>query len=129
MKPSTSFDEWARRHQVLFGLNSDENIAMVLAWEDIFEAAGVSLPELDDATQYMATQAAPRFPSDHLPAIQQRIREQRTKREQEALREKQRGQWRDDSEWSPEVKKQWDEFLKRQGVKPAKAKRKPKSRS
>ncbi len=60
---------------------------MVSAWEDVFEASGFSIQELEGATRIVAS-SPPKWRSDHLLAIQAAIRDARLRRwkaQQEAM--------------------------------------------
>lgn len=113
MIPSTTYDEWSERHATIFSLTGETNAAMFVSWEPIFQSAGYTFAELDDATYFMASQAAPRFSADHLPAIQSRVRSMRSMLSHEQLQELQKKSWQLENEWEPDVKKRWAAFLKK----------------
>ena len=69
----SKFSEWAQRHAKIFGF-TEADYSMVLAWEGLFAAANYSPEDLADATDWLATNAPPAWPRDHLKAIQDRIR-------------------------------------------------------
>ena len=71
------FSEWARRHCTVFGLLDPRQVGMVASWQALFDAAGYTAAELNEATSWLATHAPPEFPSQHLGAVQQRVRSQR----------------------------------------------------
>ena len=124
MKPSESFDDWATRHATIFSLAGESEVAMLASWQPILESAGYSLAELDDATYWMASQQAPSFVRDHLPAIQNRIRQMRTMLTHEQLQAAQKDQWQLDHEWEPDVKKRWNAFMKKANTEHPPSKRK-----
>ena len=71
------YERWSQRHLDIFGLNTERYAAMVAAWRDVFHLAGYAADELESATTWLAAFKPPRFASEHLPAIQGRITEQR----------------------------------------------------
>lgn len=69
-----TFTDWAMKHCQTFGLLDEREVAMVLSWrEPLCEIGGYTLTELFDATAQMAARTAPKFRSDHLRMIQERI--------------------------------------------------------
>ncbi len=67
------FREWAQRHARIFCLD-DKTINSVLSWEGLFAAANYLPDELNDATDWIAANAAGIKPWEHLAAIQDRIK-------------------------------------------------------
>lgn len=74
------FSQWARRHCVIFGLTEPKHMEMVTSWQDLFQAAGYCAVDLNDATDWLANNAPPRFASEHLGALTRRMREVRSVR-------------------------------------------------
>ncbi len=71
------FTEWARHHATVFGILDEAGLAMLASWEPLFLAAGYLGPELHLATDWLAVNAPPRFRTDHLPALRQRLLDRR----------------------------------------------------
>lgn len=71
-----TFDEWAIQHVLRFGL-TDPELRMVISWREAFDAAGYTVAELCEATDWMTQHSAPSWRSDHLRLIQQRIADRR----------------------------------------------------
>jgi hypothetical protein len=87
------FNDWAERHCTVFGLLDERQMAMVASWEKIFDGCGWRAEELHAATTWLASHRPPRFPSEHLPALQTRLREQRETVDIEARSAAQRERW------------------------------------
>jgi hypothetical protein len=75
------FTEWARRHCTVFGLLDAKQVAMVASWQPTFDLLGWTAAELHEATTWLAANAPPRFPSEHLPALRQRVLDVRARRD------------------------------------------------
>jgi hypothetical protein len=73
------FDQWAQRHATMFGLTNEGDMAMLLAWETPFEAAGYTVDELNAAT-FKMTSAPPKWRTEHLGAINEAVRQSRSMR-------------------------------------------------
>jgi hypothetical protein len=87
------FQDWAKRHCTLFGLLEPKWMAMVASWQETFDLCGWTAEELHAATTWLAAHAPPRFPSEHLPALQDRVREVREETVREKRNQAQREQW------------------------------------
>jgi hypothetical protein len=72
------FEKWSEHHAATFGLLSPDDGKMLKAWQDIFDAEGLTHSELTDATKHLATNDTPRFRIDHLQKIQVFVRGRRT---------------------------------------------------
>lgn len=68
---------WAERHGGLFGLIEDKDAGMLLELCEHFARQGHTPAELTEATEWLALNAPPRFRTEHLAALQERLREQR----------------------------------------------------
>jgi hypothetical protein len=68
------FNAWAERHCTVFGLLDARQMEMVASWQEFFDHCGYTADELNAATTWLACNDPPRFPSDHLPALQRRLR-------------------------------------------------------
>jgi hypothetical protein len=80
------FSEWCSQYSDTFGLTTDADMRMLASWRKFFELAGYTAQELTDAMAHLASTEAPRYRSDHLPAIQLFIRDQRRRqREREII--------------------------------------------
>lgn len=71
-----NFEGWAKRHALIFGF-AERDALMMASWRELFAAAGYTYDELSEATRHLALHVLPRFPNEHLAAIQTRIRESR----------------------------------------------------
>lgn len=71
------FNVWCLRHANVFGIANANGLAMIASWEDLFAAAGYSAADLNDATDWLATHAPPKFLNEHLGAITNRIRDRK----------------------------------------------------
>jgi hypothetical protein len=76
------FEQWAQRHAEIFGMTSEAELKSILAWRDLFDAAGYRSDELEAATRYLALRPAELAAGDerfggkmlmHLAAVQRRI--------------------------------------------------------
>lgn len=74
-----TYDDWMLRHQTIFGFSFDNDVAMLLSWVEIFRLAGFAPVELDEATTWLALGNMPSKREQHLRAIQDRVREQRSR--------------------------------------------------
>jgi hypothetical protein len=72
-----TYEQWADYHASMFGLQNEGDVRMLAAWCDLFHSAGYEVAELVDATRFIATHDPPKFRTDHLAALQARIRERR----------------------------------------------------
>jgi hypothetical protein len=72
------FPAWAQRHCTVFGLFESRQMEMVASWQAVFDACGWTADELHAATTWLASHSPPRFPSEHLAALQHRLREARS---------------------------------------------------
>lgn len=68
---------WAHRHMMLFGLTSDKSAEMIGEWCRLLFAGGYDPAELELATDWLALNAPPQYPGEHLAALQKRVKEQR----------------------------------------------------
>lgn len=78
--PQAEWDGWAARHGQLFALTTDADARMLAEWAGLFARAGYAPAELTEATEWLATNAPPRFRTEHLPALLERLRDQRQRR-------------------------------------------------
>lgn len=83
-----TFTEWAEWHATLFGLTSDQDAKMLTAWTALFRQQGYTVPELVEATRWLAENEPPRYRSDHLDGLQRRLK---------LLRDQERKLWLDQS--------------------------------
>src|SRR5262245_29382269 len=74
MPVSEWFNEWVNRHVLLFGMDRDQDLATFLSWRELFIRAGYTFAELCEASDWLATHAPPQYRSEHLAALQERIR-------------------------------------------------------
>lgn len=72
-----SWDDWAEHHAVLFGLRSDDDTAMLVEWSNLFRVAGWLPEQAWSATDWLALNNPPRYRSDHLALLVQRMKQQR----------------------------------------------------
>lgn len=72
-----TYQQWAEAHASIFGLISIEEIKMILSWQAIFSMCGYSIEELQEATSYLASGHSPKYRTEHLQAIHDRIKKQR----------------------------------------------------
>lgn len=86
-KPSAGwYADWAEHHCTVFGMRFENELRMLLSWQEVFSRHGFSETELLAATEWMMTESAPTRPADHLRLIQQAIHRQRAeKRESERM--------------------------------------------
>ena len=113
MEPSKTFTAWATKHATIFSLLGESEWAMLSSWQPILESAGYTLEELDDATYYMASQKALATAAEHLPAIQNRIKATREILSKEELMKLQKESWQSGNEWTADIKKRWNAFVKK----------------
>ena len=71
------FGEWVKHHATVFGLHAEADVMTLLSWEPLFVAAGYTSGDLHAATDWLAVNAPPKFRTEHLGAIQSRIRDTR----------------------------------------------------
>lgn len=71
------FSEWARHHCTVFGLFTPQQVEMVSSWQPLFDSCGWTAADLKAATNWLAANCPPEFPSRHLGAIQQCVRSRR----------------------------------------------------
>lgn len=71
------FAAWAEKHCTVFGMFDPKHVQMVASWQPLFDAAGYASADLDEATQWLALHAPPKFPNEHLDAIRRRLMETR----------------------------------------------------
>lgn len=57
----TNFKQWAIWHATYFGLHTDRDAEMVLAWAVTFHRRGVTLAELIEASESLKGNAPPRW--------------------------------------------------------------------
>ncbi len=74
-----TYTDWANRHCSIFGLLKNEELMMVLSWEDVFAVLLITPTELTDATNFMATNP-PKYRTEHLTLIQERIISERERK-------------------------------------------------
>ena len=67
------YREWALHHATMFALNGEHDKAMLISWEEIFEAQRFHVTELRAASHAMA-KSPPRWRADHLTGIQEHVR-------------------------------------------------------
>lgn len=77
------FWEWATYHAALFGLDGDKDVETFMAWKTLFAAAGYTAAELREASDWIALNDTPKWRSEHLAKLQERIR---TKRREDRAR-------------------------------------------
>jgi len=77
-----AWDKWIKRHALIFGFHTDRDMQMLLEWNLLFARAGFTPEELQEATEWLALNAHPRFPADHLALLSQRVRVRRGERDQ-----------------------------------------------
>jgi hypothetical protein len=87
------FPVWAKRHCTIFGLLDARQIEMVAAWQEIFDTCGWTADELHAATTWLAAHDPPRFSSDHLPAVQRWLRDNRRATTAQMQTQSLREQW------------------------------------
>ncbi len=75
-----TYSEWAHHHGTIFGLTADSEMKMVLSWQSMFEADGVTVEDLFAVSNWMASNAPPTFRTQHLNAIQARLKNWRIER-------------------------------------------------
>lgn len=73
----TTYHEWAAYHAQMFGLLSEPEVAMVHAWLEPFTSVGYTVEELRAASDWMAINGPPKFRSEHLSGLTNRIRDRR----------------------------------------------------
>ncbi len=74
-EPPTAWTDWVTYHATLFGLDSDRDLATLLVWRDLFEAAGYDPRELRAASDSIAlAPEPPRWRIDHLDRLQSAVR-------------------------------------------------------
>lgn len=73
----SDYEDWARHHALVFSLTTAEDAKMLLAWGDLFAASNFSPDELTQATDWLAMNSPPRFRTEHLKALQDRVRQSR----------------------------------------------------
>lgn len=66
--------EWAAKHAELFGLDADKIKPTLQAWAKLFEAEGYTPEQLLAASVWIAGHRPPRFLSDHLPNLVERLK-------------------------------------------------------
>lgn len=71
------FSDWLKHHCTVFSIYDPERIETVASWQPLFDAAGYTAAELTTATDWLAMNASPKYPSDHLGAIRSRLTDQR----------------------------------------------------
>jgi len=89
MNASTYLD-WSSYHAKAFGLRTEHDLEMLAVWANAFEQARFTVAELFEATNWMLTEKAPNFRTDHLDAIQKRIAFNRGEAHRNAVRAAQR---------------------------------------
>lgn len=72
-----TFGEWAAWHGAIFALTTDADRKMLAAWCDLFESLGYKVPELVEATEWLAANRPPKFRTEHLDSLQARLKAQR----------------------------------------------------
>lgn len=68
---------WIDRHAAIFALTTEQDARMLMEWCGLFAAAGWTPAELTEATDWIALHSPPRFRSEHLAALQERVRGRR----------------------------------------------------
>lgn len=83
-----TYEFWAQYHASLFGLHTDADLEMLLAWARLFEKHGYTPDELMQASDFMAIHnPCPKW--EHLRAIKDAIFQQRSALQEAARQEKQ----------------------------------------
>lgn len=82
-----TWKEWTKLHGNLFGLVDSRDGEMLATWAALFAGLGHGPAELAEASQWLAANNAPSFRTDHLKALQGRLRAVREAREAEARTE------------------------------------------
>lgn len=77
MNPPDPHAEWGKFHGVLFGLVTDSDAKMLAEWAALFAAEGYAPDELQAASRWLALNDPPRFRTDHLLRLQDRLRQLR----------------------------------------------------
>lgn len=77
MSEPDDYDRWVTYHSTLFGFEKDRDLAMLDAWGSLFRGAGYKPAELFEASNQLALNAPPKWRSEHLAAIQDRIKARR----------------------------------------------------
>ena len=72
------WDEWIHHHATIYALTGERDIAMLLEWARLFDAAGFGPMELTEASDWLAVNNPPRFRNDHLQALLGRAKAVRT---------------------------------------------------
>lgn len=75
--PEQWFDAWVGHHSTVFGMDREQDLATFLSWRELFVAAGYTAAELTEATDWVAVNVPLKYRSEHLAALQERIRTRR----------------------------------------------------
>jgi hypothetical protein len=68
------YGDWALYHAQLFGLDSPAEASMLRAWVELFAAERIAPEELTEASKWLAVNDPPRFRSDHLAKLMERVK-------------------------------------------------------
>lgn len=72
-----AYRAWSGRYAATFGLTSDSDAGMLVAWREVFDACGYSVAELEAARLHIASKGPPKFRTEHLAAIHAAITDRR----------------------------------------------------
>ncbi len=75
-----TFNEWAKHHATIFGLVTEQEVQMLMSWRSMFEADGVTVQDLFAVSNWLASHKPPTFRTQHLNAIQERLKSWRIER-------------------------------------------------
>ena len=70
---SDRYNEWGARHASLFGLRSEQDAASVSEWVDLFRKSGITVEELNRASDWLALHQPPKWASEHLGALKSTV--------------------------------------------------------
>ena len=77
----STWDVWMQRHATIFGLTSDQDAGMLVEWARLFDSVGFSPEEMAQATDWLALNAPPKYRTEHLAALQSRVRTARAEQQ------------------------------------------------
>ncbi len=79
--PPDAFTAWVSYHAKLFGMDSERDVASLLAWRDLFDSAGYSPAELRAASDALALSPEPlKWREDHRRELVRHLRAARQDR-------------------------------------------------
>lgn len=76
-----NWKEWAVHHSRVFSLLSSDELLMVYEWTQLFHGVGFSPEEMAQATDWLALNAPPKYRTEHLAALQSRVRTARAEKQ------------------------------------------------